>query len=388
MLFCWGGMSHIDTWDMKPDAGSDVRGEFHPISTSAADIQICEHMPRLAQRISHLAIVRSMHHLATDHRAAGYWNLTGHAPRLLSAPAIMPSRDDWPSLGAMAAHAFAERLKRSGMPGSVSIPYPIADRGLLNGQFAGMLGADYDPVYVKPTAARQFDGVSPETGQLALDPLPDLGPDRLAARQSLLGKLDNGGALRRVAAAESFGAMEQYQAKALEMLAGRGVREAFDLEREPAAIRAMYGDHICGRSVLLARRLTDAGIPLAVVYCSAGDLNGSAGSHWDTHVQNFQRLRNDMLPPLDQASAALLDDLTATGRLDETLVVWLTEFGRTPKINGGAGRDHYPNCYSAALAGAGVRGGQVYGRSDAIGAEPADDPCGPEHLHATIFRAL
>jgi arylsulfatase A-like enzyme len=172
------------------------------------------------------------------------------------------------------------------------------------------------------------------------------------------------------------------------MLLQPAVRDAFDLDREPAALRAQYGDHICGQSTLLARRLTEAGVPMVTVYCAAGDLNGSVGAHFDTHGDNFNRLKNDMLPPLDQASATLLEDLHQRGRLDETLVVWLTEFGRTPKINGAGGRDHFPNCYSVAFAGGGIRGGQVYGASNSTGAEPADKACGPADLHATIFSAL
>jgi hypothetical protein len=166
------------------------------------------------------------------------------------------------------------------------------------------------------------------------------------------------------------------------------VQAAFDLDREPAPLRDRYGDHLCGQSVLLARRLTEAGVPICTVICAAGDLNGSAGDHWDTHGNNFNRLKNDLLPPFDRAVSALLQDLHDRGRLGETLVVILTEFGRTPRLNRGAGRDHYPFCYSVALAGGGIRGGQVYGSSDRLGAVPRDQPCGPADLHATLFRAL
>jgi uncharacterized protein (DUF1501 family) len=153
-------------------------------------------------------------------------------------------------------------------------------------------------------------------------------------------------------------------------------------------MRDSYGRHMCGQSALLARRLTEAGVPLVTIYSSVGDLNGSAGDHWDTHSNNFARLRNDLLPPLERASVSLLDDLAARGRLDETLVVWLTEFGRTPRLNSGAGRDHFPNCYSVAFAGGGIQGGQVYGRSDRIASTPAENGCTPADLHATIFHAL
>jgi hypothetical protein len=175
---------------------------------------------------------------------------------------------------------------------------------------------------------------------------------------------------------------------ASDILLSPQVSAAFDLEREAARVRDAYGDHVCGRSALLARRLTEAGVPIVTVYASAGDLNGSSGDNWDTHGDNFRRLKNALLPPLERASTALLEDLAARGRLGETLVVWLTEFGRTPRLNGGSGRDHFPNCYSVAFAGGGVRGGQVYGRSDRIASTPADQPCGPADLHATVFHAL
>ena len=389
VLFAWGGMSHIDTWDMKPAAGSDVRGIFNPIATNVSGIEISEHMPQIANRMDKLAVVRSVCHKASDHREAAYWNLTGHQPRRLGAPAIMPSREDWPSLGSMVSFARGRGAGKRGMPGTVSIPYPIADRGLLNGQYAGILGTDFDPVYVKPKSGKPFAGVSPDMGPLSLDPVAGLDAERLSSRRSLLGKLESRDfRLPEANAAGPLLAADQYGRQAFDMVSSATVRDAFDVSKEPQRIRESYGNHICGQSVLLARRLTDAGVPLATVYCCAGDLNGSAGSHWDTHGDGFNRLKRDMLPPLDQASGALLDDLAASGRLDETLVVWLTEFGRTPKVNGGGGRDHYPNCYSVAFAGAGIAGGQVFGRSDKIGSEPASSPVGPEDLHATIFRAL
>src|SRR5436305_3422779 len=152
------------------------------------------------------------------------------------------------------------------------------------------------------------------------------------------------------------------------------VQTAFNLDGEAQKVRATYGEHLCGQSVLLARRLTEAGVPIVTVVCSAGDLNGSAGDHWDTHGNNFNRLKRDLLPPFDRAVSALLEDLAQRGRLDDTLVVMLTDFGRTPRVNGSAGRDHYPYCYSVALAGGGIRGGQVYGSSDRIGAFPQDRP--------------
>jgi uncharacterized protein (DUF1501 family) len=182
--------------------------------------------------------------------------------------------------------------------------------------------------------------------------------------------------------------IHHYQQMAADLLLRPDVAGAFDLERESPQMREKYGEHICGQSMLLARRLTEAGVPLVTVYSSAGDLNSGAGDHWDTHADNYKRIKERLAPPLDRASAALLDDLAERGRLDETLVVWMTEFGRTPRIGGNGGRDHFPHCYSVAFAGGGIRGGQIYGRSDKIASAPLDFPCGPADLHATIFQAL
>ncbi|MEZ5304217.1 MAG: DUF1501 domain-containing protein [Verrucomicrobiales bacterium] len=388
VLFAWGGISHLDTWDMKPEASAEVRGTFQPIPTTADGIQVSEHLPRLAKQAHRLAIVRSVCHAAPSHRSAAYWNLTGHPPPRLNAnwPA---TRQDWPCLGSLAAAALEGSGDPRGKPGvlprAVCLPYHMEDGGRANGQDGGFLGLGYDPVLMRPPTGREYYGKSPSSGTIDLSLPPGVDLDRMAQRRSLRDAIESRGA---VGALEETAAAASSREQALDMLLQPDVRDAFDLEKEPARLRASYGDHICGQSTLLARRLTEAGVPMVTVYCSAGDLNGSVGAHFDTHDDNFNRLKNDMLPPLDQASAALLEDLHQRGTLDETLVVWLTEFGRTPKINGGAGRDHYPNCYSVAFAGGGIRGGQVYGASDAVGAEPAEKACGPADLHATIFRAM
>lgn len=387
ILFAWGGISHLDTWDPKPDAASDVRGEFQPITTSVDGICISEHLPKIARQAHRMAIVRSVNHAAPSHRSAAYWNLTGHAPPRLDANWDV-TRHDWPCIGSMTVAALEKlgdpRGRQTALPRSFCLPYSMADGGPANGQDGGFLGLRYDPVLIRPPGGRLYEGVSPSSGTLDLSLPAGVDLNRLESRKVLQHGLD-GGALRSL---QETRPAVQSQEQAMAMLSEPAARDAFDLEREPAAVRARYGDHICGQSTLLARRLTDAGVPLVTVYCAAGDLNGSAGSHFDTHGDNFNRLKRDMLPPLDQASAALLEDLSASGRLDETLVVWLTEFGRTPKINGGAGRDHFPNCYSVAFAGGGIRGGQVYGKSDSIGYAPAEKACGPADLHATIFAAL
>ncbi len=403
VLFAWGGMSHLDTWDLKPDAPREVRGEFHPIASSVPGTFVSEHMPRLATQAHRLAIVRSVHHKASDHREAAYWNLTGRQPRVLGLPALMPSRADWPSLGSQvarvrasvpASHAKPAAPQETAplseladaLPRTISIPYPIADRGLLNGQDGGFLGAAFDPIYVRPSKGTAYKGVSPVGGDVNLTLPSGVSESRFLARRELLTTLESAESQARLQSRAEL--VEENRRKALDMLLSPAVRAAFDVNREPRPLRESYGEHICSQSALMARRLSEAGVPLVTVYCSVGDLNGSAGDNWDTHGNNFNRLKHDLLPPIDRAASALLDDLADRGRLDDTLVVILTEFGRTPQINGSAGRDHYPGCYSVAFAGGGICGGRVYGSSDDKGIAPADFPCGPEDLHATIFHAL
>lgn len=383
VLFCWGGVSHLETWDPKPEAPAEVRGDYKTIGTATPGLFLGEYMQQFALQTERLAIVRSIHHPEAGHRNAAYWNLTGHAPHTPgNDDSIEASRRDWPCLGAQVAKF---RTAPAGFPGSVCIPYPIADRGLLNGQYGGFLGMNYDPLIVHPGTGTAYKGVSPNSGTAQLRLIDGVVPERMQRRMGLLGEFDTTASATRDSS--SSRAFEYFRDMAADLLLSPQVTAAFDLQREPAAIRNSYGNHVCGQSALLARRLTGAGIPLVTVYASAGDLNGSAGDNWDTHGNNFNRLKNDLLPPLEQASVALLDDLDQSGRLNDTLVVWLTEFGRTPHLRG-AGRDHYPLCYSVALAGAGIRGGQVYGSSDRIAALPADNPCGPHDLHATVFHAL
>ena len=380
VLYCWGGMSHHETWDPKPNAPAEVRGEFRPIPTAVPGIHVGEHLPRLARLTPRLAIVRSMHHRSSAHGKGMYWNFTGHPPM---APELAvnqpPSRQDWPSLGAMVAKF---RRAPAGFPAAVQLPYPMVDNNTLQaGENAGWLGSAFDPVIVRPDRGRPYGGVSRDLGAMVLRRAEGVDSPRLVARQSLAEVVGQ----RTPAGSQSFA---HYRQMASDLLLSPTVQAAFDLDREPLRLRDAYGEHVCGQSVLMARRLTEAGVPICTVICAAGDLNGSAGDHWDTHGNNFNRLKTDLLPPFDRAASALLQDLADRGRLAETLVVVLTEFGRTPNINGGAGRDHYPNCYSVVLAGGGVRGGQVYGSSDRLGAFPLDRPCGPADLHATIFRAL
>ena len=239
---------------------------------------------------------------------------------------------------------------------------------------------------MKTPAGEPFRGVTRYTDR-ELNLKLNLKKQRISDRQSLLEELDttlgqkNGSEL-------VYDQLDHYRRMAADMLLGSPVRDAYDLDKEDPRVRAMYGDHICGQSLLLSRRLVEAGVPVVQALCSAGDLAGGGGDNWDTHRGHFPKMKDRLLPVFDRSVSALLTDLEQRGMLDETLVVFLTDFGRTPKINKNGGRDHHPGVYSVALAGGGIRGGQVYGSSDSRGAEPGSDPCSPADFHATIYQAM
>ena len=382
ILFAWGGMSHLETWDPKPEGPKEIRGSFDTIPTATPGIHIGEHMPYLAKQTNKLAIVRSMHHGSSAHGKAMYWNFTGHKPPQSDTAAnLPPSSSDWPSL-----LSVISKFKSAppGLPSSIRIPYPLVDNGTLQaGEYGGWLGSSYNPIVIRTPKGKEFGGVSRDLGASRIDPKEAIDRKVLSSRLGLLGHLDQFQGI-----GNSVTDMDYFRNLATDMLMSPNVRNAFDLDLESQATKDKFGNHICGQSMLLARRLVQAEVPIVTVACSAGDLNGSAGDHWDTHADNFNRIKNTMLPAFDRPAAALLEDLDERGMLDETLVVFLTEFGRTPKINKNAGRDHYPSCYSVAFAGAGIQGGQVYGKSDKSGSEPAENACGPADLHATIFEAF
>lgn len=378
IVYCWGGMSHHESWDLKPDAPVEIRGEFSPIDTVTPGIQISEHLPLLSRHVDKLTIIRSISHDDSAHGRGMYWNLTGHRPP--RAGNIPPMANDWPTFAAVVSKL---REPPRGVPPAVRLPYPLVDNNTLQaGEYGGWLGVKYDPVVLKTPAGEPFGGVSRSLGSEVLE-LGAIDGERLATRQALRAQVE-----RNVGNGKDFQDFEHFQGLANDMLRGAAVRNAYDLQREDPRVRESYGDHIGGQSMLLARRLVEAGVPVVQVCCAAGDLNGASGDMWDTHGDNFNRLKKRLLPVFDRGFSALLADMSARGTLDETLVVMLTDFGRTPRINGGAGRDHYPSVYSIALAGAGIRGGQVYGSSDAQGAFPKTLPCGPPDVHATMFHAL
>ena len=378
VLYCWGGMSHHETWDTKPNAPAEIRGEFSPIATITPGIHIGEHMPLLAQHTDKLAIIRSIHHDDSAHRRGMYWNLTGHKPP--RAGNIPPMRSDWPSLASMISKF---RTAPRGVPAAVRLPYPMVDNGTLQaGEYGGWLGAEYDPIVIRTPSGKPYGGVSRALGSQVLN-LGKVDLQRVASRDRLRSLLE-----RPISHQSDFKQFNHFRSLANDILLSSAVKDAYNLDKEDSRVRESYGDHLGGQSMLLARRLTEAGVPVVQVCAAAGDLNGGAGDMWDTHGDNFNRLKKQLLPPFDRGMSALLKDLNDRGTLDETLVVVLTDFGRTPRINGNAGRDHYPSVYSVVLAGGGIQGGQVYGSSDSKGAVPKTQPCGPPDVHATIFRCL
>jgi hypothetical protein len=362
---------------MKPTAPQEVRGEFHPIVTSVPGMQITELLPRLAQQAHRFSIVRSMTHAAINHNAATYLVTTGNAPPREQI-AFTPTENDFPHLGAQVALG---RPAQATVPTAVSLPDPVSDGPYTcPGQNGGFLGAAYAPfgIYGDPN---DEDFIVPGLHEAADGP-------HLADRQSLLQALDSGLAGDHLA--ENLG---RYQEQAFTLLTSEATRRAFDIQKEPARVREFYGRHKYGQSLLLARRLIEAGVRLVTVYWGGRVNNPSP--HWDTHFNNNSRLRDELLPPFDQCFSAFLEDLADRGMLDSTLVVCMGEFGRTPRFgqftgNGvnETGRDHWAQCYSLVIAGGPHPGGRIIGRSDRFAAYPADNPITPQDLAASLLQAL
>ncbi len=375
LVFLTGAPSHLDTFDLKPEAPPEIRGEFKPIATRVPGVHVCEHLPRLAARAEKYALVRSLAHRENNHLVATHHVLTGH-PQPGAFFDKVASRDDWPCY---ASALDCLRPRHDGVPSGVNLPTFLVEGPLTwPGQHAGFLGPKHDPWQItrNPNAADfRVDSVT-----LA----PEMEVTRLTDRRALLGEVNR--QQHRLADEAAGRRLSDQQQMAFTVLTSGRVAQAFELDREPLAVRERYGRHAFGQSLLLARRLVQAGVP--VVQANMGRVQ-----NWDTHDNNFPRLKDRLLPPLDQGVAALLDDLEATGLLAETLVVLLGEFGRAPKINTqpGAktpGRDHWAPCFSGLFAGAGVRGGQVLGKSDKVGAYPATKPHTPDDLGATVYHVL
>jgi hypothetical protein len=361
LLFYYGGPSHLDTLDPKPDAPAEVRGEYRTIATSVPGVRVCEHLPRTARRMDRLALVRSLHHPMRNHNSAAAEALTGRTPAGGDQELLTDDPRGLPTLGSAVSYALGPRAYL--LP-YVALPYTLYNVVQLPGQTPGLLGGAYDRFQV------DGDPSAPNFRLAAFDGAADLG-----GRAALLGRLD------RVQLPGPAARAGVYRERALQLLASPDVRRLFDLAKEPQPLRERYGRHRLGQSLLLARRLVEGGVNFVAVF--DGQTNGQ-DANWDSHEKLFTR-HQQLIPPSDQALTALLDDLDARGLLETTLVVGLGEFGRTPRINKNAGRDHWPDCYSVLLAGGGVTGGAVYGASDKIGAYPTAEPVTPADLAATIF---
>jgi hypothetical protein len=366
LIFLNGGPSHLDMWDMKPAAPVEIRGEFRPIATTLPGVQLSEHLPRLARQLHHCALVRSVHHTVNNaHAAAVYCGLTGHDRGERGGGA---KSTDHPAIGAVVG---LHRPPQAATVPFVSMPY-ITKEGAGGppqpGFFGGLLGRDRDPLFVlRDPSAPNF--AMPE---LAL--APDVSTQRLDERRRLLDHL---------AGRPGGPEMSRFQARAFDLLTAPATQRAFQIDREPLPVRHRYGRNIYGQSVLLARRLIEAGTRVACISW-APDANAT----WDTHGGNFTKLRAELLPQLDAALSSLLADLADRGLLGRTLVAVMGEFGRSPRVNGNAGRDHWNFCYSLLLAGGGIRGGTVYGASDRIGGRPSLNPVTPADIIATIYSCL
>ena len=373
LVFNCGGPSHLDLWDPKPGAPEDVRGTFRPIATKVSGIRISELLPRTATLADKYAIVRSVHHQHQGHNSAMYWSIVGR-PYPIDSTLINPSRTDMPSLGTLVGW-LAQRDHYSGaLPPYVITPAPHCDSTayITPGQFGGCLGPKHDPFVLNS------DPNSAAFKVRDIDLVDGVPATRLEERQSLLRSIDaNSLPIDSPTARE----IDIYQAKALSLISSGEMQKAFDLSREPDHVRERYGRHTWGQSHLLARRLVEAGVPFVTT------VNGQS-IVWDTHIDNFNKMKNQLVPPMEQAYSALIEDLSQRGLLDQTIVLWMGDFGRTPHINKDAGRDHWPSCYSVVLAGGGLRGGQIIGESDSIGAEPAAQPVTPADIHATVLAAL
>ena len=372
MIFLNGGPSHLDMWDMKPNAPAEIRGEFKPVATSVPGILLSEHLPRMGKLVHETTIVRSVHHgVNNSHAAAVYAALTGH-DRGENGGGAKPT--DYPAIGSV--------LGKVNPPVKPVIPYvsmPFITKEGAGGPpqpgfFGGWLGRTYDPLFV----LRDPSAVDFQVQELA--PPADVTFNRLQSRQDLLKSIRTGPTKSQDRLSRE---MNGFQQNAFDLLTSTTTQQAFRIEQESDRTREAYGRNIYGQSVLLARRLIEAGTRMACVSW-APDANAT----WDTHGGNFNSLKTRLLPQLDAAVSSLLNDLKARGMLERTLVVVMGEFGRTPKVNPNAGRDHWNFCYGLMMAGGGIKRGHVYGASDKIGGQPSSNPVTCSDIIASIYHSL
>ncbi len=362
VLFLKGGLSTIDTLDMKPHAPSEFRGEFDPIATNVPGIEVCNHLPRLSQVADKFALLRSFTHTDSNHGPADHWMLTGYAPRAGFNPNLKPN-NQFPSLGSIVAKSLGPR-------GSVP-PYVCLPR----------MHSSCGPAYLGPTAAPFVVEADPNAPDFSVpDLLPPLTVDagRLGSRRDLLQTVDRFARSEEAKANASANTTRSFREKAFSLMASPQTKVAFDIGLEPDKLRDEYGRHSLGQSLLMSRRLVEAGVRCVTI----------DHTNWDTHYDNFNTLKNDLLPQLDSGLTALLRDLHDRNLNQKTLVVVMGEFGRTPRVNKDAGRDHWGPSNCILLSGGGVRGGLVLGETNSRGEKPVGDTTGPADLSATICHCL
>ncbi len=394
LFFLCGGASHLDTWDMKPDAPAEYRGTFSTIATSAPGIQLCEHLPLVSKQADKLAVIRSVNGTVNtnDHHAGYYYNLTGHVPDptfLSLGNDRRPYADDWPFMGSVVA---SRRGNDSSLPNAITLPHkPSRAPYTRPGQFSARLGVEFDPLYVHGSHESPLEFKAPS---LVLS--GDVTAAQLRSRGQLLNKLDQArGNFENNPAERTW---KQHQQRTLDLLLSSASTTVFDLESETDSVRNRYGSSVNAMSLLLARRLVEAEVPFVTVFWKENeaikDQCKSAGG-WDTHGNNFVCLKDHLLPEFDKAYSALLQDLSERGLLDQTLVLVTSEMGRKPKVGdprsggtSGAGRDHWTHCQSVLMAGGGIQGGQVYGSSDRFGEYPDEHPVTPADIAKTVYHAV
>ncbi len=361
-LFLHGGLSTIDSFDMKPDAPAEFRGEFNQIPTNVNGIQVCEHIPRLARQQDKFSLIRSFRHHNSDHGAADHFMLTGYFPGAGFNPSVSPNNQR-PAFGSVIARKLGPR---GGVPPYVCLPRMHPSTG---------------PAYLGTTASPFVIDADPNAPNFSVPdivPPPALATSRLENRRELLRQLDRYQDSAERSANQHARAVSDFQREAFNLMVSPDARRAFDLQSEPARLRDEYGRHTLGQSCLMARRLVEAGVRCVTI----------DHSNWDTHDNNFLTLRRELLPALDSGLSTLFRDLSERGMLDRTLVVVTGEFGRTPRINRNAGRDHWGPAFTVALGGGGIQGGRAIGASDARAERPTRDPHGPENLAATIYHLM
>lgn len=366
VVFHYGGPSQFETYDPKPRAPANVRGEFQTIATAVPGISVGEYLPQVARIMDRLALVRSMHHPMRNHNSAAAEALTGRTPTGGDLELLADEARSFPTLGSSISYALGP--KAHVLP-YVALPYTIYNVVQLPGQTPGFLGGAYDRFQVAG------DPNAPDFKISALEPPAERAAGAVASREQLLQSLDS------LSVSGPPSKMRTYQERALQLISSDAVRKSFDIAQEDVKLRNRYGRTLVGQSLLLARRLVEGGVNFVTVF--DGQRNGQ-DANWDSHQTIFPR-HKQLIPPADQGFSALIEDLDLRGLLDSTLVIAMGEFGRTPRINPSAGRDHWPDCYTAVLAGGGIRGGTVHGASDKIGAYPDRDPVTPADLAATIF---